>query len=323
MNQLDISIVLTTYNRSGTLRKVLESLICQETNGKFSYEILVVDDGSTDETRAVVEKISGRSRLPVRYLREKGSGYPHAMNRGVKESCGKWVAFFDDDQLASADWLKELFDVSVDTGAHLVGGSRVLEMSEVKLSMLGPECRALCGEVLSFTKGRRWHSKVLPGGGNLLIMRSVFDSIGFFDIARPAAGMDIELCLRARIAGFNICWAPKAMSRHMISSHRLEPDFLKRYSIQWGCGFAYTDWKHRGLWRTNLACIARIGQALLINLPLLILGYIRRSRSEILDRKILLWRAAGYTRMTLFLLAPRLFPQKRFFHQSDFRQLER
>lgn len=310
MHQVDFSIIVCTYNRAMMLNNALKCLIHQNIGNELLYEIIVIDDGSTDETRHIVEKIASFCRVPIKYLQEKGKGYTHAMNRGVTESQGKWLVFFDDDELADTNWLKELYTVAVNEHVQVVGGSVVLLMSEsgIQLSKLGPFCRALYGE------------HPTPGGGNLLVARTVFDSIGVFDEMFLTGGCDSDLLIRAQDAGFNIGWAPKAVIRHVISPDRLTPGCIKHYSQQAGCSFAYRDWKRLVRWKVTLVCIARIGQALLVNLPLLFLCYVEQNRTKVLDRKALIWRAEGYVRKTLFLLAPWLFPQKSFFSHMEFRR---
>ncbi len=101
MKDVDISVNLCTLNRAKLLQGVLESLTDQETFEKFSYEVIVVDNGSIDETECVVRGAASASRVPVRYFREEARGIPQARNRGIKESRGEWIAFFDDDQLAT------------------------------------------------------------------------------------------------------------------------------------------------------------------------------------------------------------------------------
>jgi len=106
----------------------------------------------------------------------------------------------------------------------------------------------------------------------------------------------------------------------MISPQRITPDHFKWYSLQFGSSFAYIDWKHLGRWKTVLSCLARIGQALVVNLPLLFLACLSGNQPEIMDRKALLWRAVGYSRRILFLIAPRVFSQVRFFNRLEFRK---
>ena len=140
MKKIDISVSVCTYNRAEILHGALESLICQETDGKFSYEIIVVDNASTDDTKAVVEQIIKTSPMPIRYILEEDKGVAQARNRGVKESQGTWIAFFDDDQLAERDWLKNLLDIALQMGADCVGGTILIYFQQ--------ECFfALCLEI--------------------------------------------------------------------------------------------------------------------------------------------------------------------------------
>ena len=69
-----VTVVMPTYNRSGMLREALESVICQETDGKFSFEIVVVDNASTDSTKAVVHQVAATSPVLVRYVLEQSQG---------------------------------------------------------------------------------------------------------------------------------------------------------------------------------------------------------------------------------------------------------
>jgi hypothetical protein len=133
-------------------------------------------------------------------------------------------------------------------------------------------------------------------------------------------GCDRDFLLRAVKAGLTTGWAPEATGHHLIPPERISYKHVKWYSLQWGCSFAYIDWKRLGALKTILSCMGRIGQALLINLPLMLLARFKKDPRETLDRQALLWRAFGYTRKTLHLVSPRLFPQKKFFSRVEFRR---
>jgi len=321
MRKRSISVIVCTYNRAENLREALNNLICQETEGKFFFEIFVVDDGSTDETRHVVEEVARHSQVPVIYAKAEGKGYAHALNKGITASHSEWLAFFDDDERTDPGWLKELYHTAIQMDAELAGGPVELDISEEELSSMGLRLRALRGEYPpSCGISRRSKSPPLPSGGNRLIKRMVFDSIGLFDEKMITGGCDRDLVLRARDAGFNNVWVPNAIVRHLVPSYRLKVDHIKWTCLQGGCSFAYIDWKRWGLWKTLLFCVARIGYTLLITVPFLFLGYIRRSRIEVLDNKIQLWRNIGYVRKALFLLSPDVFRQEKFFCQMEFRK---
>jgi len=320
MKKIDISVNVCTYNRAEMLRGALKSLICQDTEGEFSYEIIVIDNASTDNTKAVVEQVSKISPVPIRYILEEEKGVAQARNRGVKESQGTWIAFFDDDQLAESDWLKNLLYIALQMGADCVGGVVLLDLPKEQLSRLGHVCRRNLGEHNYYEKPTKCQGKVIPSTGNILIFKKIFNSIDIFDTSMFAGGEDSDLIFRARAAGFDIWIAPNAIVHHVIPSYRLEYDYFRLVSLRCGIQYAYIDCKLFGCGKMLLLCIARIGQALLVNFPFLLLAYLKRDKTEILDRKCLLLRAVGYTRQCLLSVAPKILPQRHFFEAMDFRK---
>ncbi len=315
-----ISIILPTFNRSTMLANAVDSLLRLETAGLFVYEILIINDGSTDETKDVVEKMIQRSHGLVRSIEGEGKGYTRALNLGLAKSDGEWVALFDDDELAAPDWLKELFLFAQERSALCVGGRRELALTQDVLSGLGPVCRALMGEFLQKESTTKCHPKLHPYGGNMLIKRSVFDAVGVFDEAMRTGGCDRDLVLRAMNAGVSMGLTPMAVVQHIIPSQRVTPEHIKWYSLQFGNSIAHIDWRRWGGMKTLMACVARIGQALLVNIPLFLVAYIQRDLPEIQDRKALLWRAVAYSQKTLSLLSSRLFGQDSYFSKLEFRR---
>ena len=115
MNVPLISVIIPTYNRCEMLRGALESLLHEETGGEFAYEIIVVDNASTAATKAVVEQVAADAPVPVRYFYQEIPGPAPARNCGVAEAQGDWLAFFDDDELATPDWLLQLHRAALTT----------------------------------------------------------------------------------------------------------------------------------------------------------------------------------------------------------------
>lgn len=98
------SIVIPTYNRAGLIEGTVKSVLAQEYE---TFEIVIVDDGSTDNTSAVIEKsFAGDAR--VRYFRQANAERGAARNRGLKEALGSYVVFFDSDDLMHRDHLSAL-----------------------------------------------------------------------------------------------------------------------------------------------------------------------------------------------------------------------
>lgn len=317
MPQELISVAICTYNRADCLRVSLETVTRQITGG-IAYEIIVVDDDSTDATRQVVEEIAGKTPTPVRYVYLEGRrGLAYTRNRGVAEAKGDWIAFFDDDQIADPDWLKNLLAVAETHGAHCVGGSRRLDLPPGELAALGPTCRGLLGENVYSEPPSILEGKELPTTGNLLLSREIFHKVGGFD-PRFTGGEDTDFLNRTRCAGFPIWTAPRAMCAHMIPPYRTRARYLRWASRRWGNSFAKIDRKQHGRLGMLALLLARFVQMLLINAPTCVVARIRGRKAEALDRHMLLWRTDGYVRTALWLVAPGLFPQRRFIEEMDF-----
>ena len=158
---MDISVVVCTYNRAELLRSALESLVWQETDEKFTYEILVVDNGSTDGTCDVVNDfIKKTTKVHIRYVYEEESGIAVARNRGIKEVCCEWIAFFDDDQWADPHWLFELYKVAMQKEADCVGGAILLVLPDSANISLRPFIRSALREVLPSDEPQRYSEKI-------------------------------------------------------------------------------------------------------------------------------------------------------------------
>jgi len=320
MEQVDVSVTVCTFNRAEMLARALGSLICQETDGGFSFEIVVVDDGSTDRTGDVVKKAAARSQVPVRYVRKEGGGVAAARNTGVAEARGTRIAFFDDDQLAEKAWLKNLLAVALQAGADCVGGTILLDLPREQGLRLGRVCREMLGEFIWRNNPGVYRGNNLPGTGNILISRQVFDSIGLFDTSLLSGGEDYDLVKRMRAAGYDIWTAPDSVVHHLIPKYRLSLAYFRWVALRLGASLALMNRKQFGYGRTLVLCVARIGQALLVNVPRLLLAHLRRNKGEATDCKCLLWRAAGYAHCALHLLAPEMFAQDGFLGRINFRR---
>lgn len=315
-----LSVVLCSYNRADNLAIALDTVVAQTPSPDFDVEVVVVDDGSTDHTRATVEAIAAASAIPVRYVYEGArGGIAIARNRGVQEAQGNWIVFFDDDQLAAPDWLIQLYAVVQANDAKCVGGARRLDLPAEVLARLGPICRGILGENLYTGPPARLTGKELPTTGSLLLSREIFDTVGLFDTTLTSSGEDAELIGRSRRAGFEIWTAPDAMVAHMIPPHRQEPPYFRWVSLRWGNQFARIDAKNTGRAGVLLRATARFAQAALLHLPQYVLARLRGDAATALDRQCLLWRAWGYVRTAAHIAAPGLFPQRAFLEYLEFR----
>lgn len=305
METVDISIVVVTYNRAGMLKEALETLVNQETEGRFFFEIIVVDDGSTDNTAQVVREVmysaENLSDSAVKYIYQNKSGIPSVRNTGVQEARGQWIAFFDDDQLAEPEWLAELYRVAQARGADCVDGPVYPRLPASFQGVLGPRIRALFGEKFVPADGRRKSPKDTLGTNNVLVHRSVFAQVGGFDTAFDL-GSDADFFARVEKGGFKICYSPKAVVYHVIPASRLRTSSLRTTFIKGGLACARISVKYGGPVQLTLAILRRVSLALGRDIPLLAITSILRHHSLKSDSLCALWHDIGFFWGMLFLV---------------------
>lgn len=106
----DVTLLLCTYNRSADLREALSTALAQETGGRFTYEVIVVDNNSTDDTRAVVERFIAAGHRNLRYLFEGRQGKGYALNTGMAAARGRLYTIVDDDFVLPPDWVRKIYE---------------------------------------------------------------------------------------------------------------------------------------------------------------------------------------------------------------------
>jgi glycosyltransferase involved in cell wall biosynthesis len=116
-----ISIVIPTYRRPEMLRRAVDS--CRAQQGvEASFEIVVVDNDIAGSACDLVQAMAAESRVPVRYVAETRPGISHARNTGVTSAAGRYIAFLDDDEEATPDWLAAFLAAIAHSGADAVVG---------------------------------------------------------------------------------------------------------------------------------------------------------------------------------------------------------
>jgi len=287
MNACDISIVVCTRNRADMLRGALASLIGLAAE-RFSYEIVVIDNGSTDNTADVGANAARASDRPVRGVYEPEAGIVPARNRGIREARGRWIAFFDDDQLADKRWLTELYEGAGEKQCRVVGGAVHLALPSNCSRRLDPTVRMLLGEAKIADEPRLYGGRFTPGCGNLMIERTVFDQVGLFQRTIGGRGEDTDLFSRVERAGIAAWYFPRAVVHHLTPPERLEAPYLLSLARRMGAGIAerQAGQMRRGrfaaLW---LAKAVRLG---LVQAPQLLLSCVRGDQETAIGRRCLL-----------------------------------
>src|SRR5262245_42939318 len=176
-----VSIVIPTYNRSALLRRTVKSVLDQRT--PISFEVIVIDNNSSDDTRDIVRSLIETNADKVRYLFERKQGNAHARNKGVGEARAAIIAFVDDDVTVDSNWLSSL-KVVLDSRSDLsfVGGKVLPDWNGTQPSWLTPDHWAPLA-LLDYGSEEFPISGNNPRGlltANIAFRREVFDEVGMF-----------------------------------------------------------------------------------------------------------------------------------------------
>lgn len=316
--QTSISILVPSFNRAHYLNGALETLTQQETDGRFSYEVVVIDNASRDNTRDVVEAFAATSAVSVRYLFEPLPGDAPPRNKGIEGTTSEWLAFFDDDQFAESCWLLNLLDTAQAQKTRIVGGPVHLDLDPAICEQLSDACRSTLREMKPYAQDQPYAPDVIPGTGNMMVHRSLFDDVGLFAVDIKEGGSDWKLVEDARNVGDVPWFSFGADIRHRVEENRMTPAYFRWDSQNGGVSAADVDYRKLGLAGVLAKAAARLVRVA-PRIPLLVLDAIRPPKYGSSQSQMMWWRTAGYIRRAITLSAPKAFPQKAFHEYVDFR----
>jgi GT2 family glycosyltransferase len=229
------SVVIATHNRAADLDATLESLAALQPHG--DWEVIVVDNNSTDGTRAVVESRAPRFPAPLRYMFEREQGRSPALNAGIRAAQGEIIVTTDDDVRVGPDWLDRAAEGLANLQCDYVGG-RVLPIwgapPPAWLPNHGGKHWAVVA-LLDYGSEPIEFGRRVPLGVNMAFRREAFDRAGLLDpnTGRKAGtllGQEVrEWCIRARAAGVRGFYVPDLVVRHVIPASRLNKAYFRRW----------------------------------------------------------------------------------------------
>ena len=192
-----VSVVLPMYNRAAYVAEAIASVYAQTSP---VADVVVVDDGSTDESVAVVERVA---RPGLSIVRQSNRGIGAARNRGIAAATGDWIAFIDSDDLWEPDKLARQLAAGAGDGADLVFGHLVEFLSPERAADLAGTLRVATSPV--------------PGviASTLLARRAAIERIGPFD-ERLRVGEFVEWMSRARDLGLGIRMIDQTVARRRV-----------------------------------------------------------------------------------------------------------
>jgi len=195
-----VSVVVCTYNGARTIRDCLDGLSRLDYP---DYEVIVVDDGSTDATGVIARQYD------CRLIQTGNRGLADARNTGLAAATGEIIAYLDDDAYPDPDWLKYLAATFLRTGYAGVGGPNIAPPGDGPIA----ECvaRAPGGPVHVLVTDRE--AEHIPGC-NMAFRKSCLEAIGGFDPQFRTAGDDVDVCWRLQERGWTLGFHPAAMVWH-------------------------------------------------------------------------------------------------------------
>jgi glycosyltransferase involved in cell wall biosynthesis len=223
-----ISIVVCTYNRSTCLKNAVESIIAQLDDAPGT-ELIVIDDGSTDDTQAWMTNLSASAKSKLRYQRQPNSGLSAARNIGWQLAHGTWVAYLDDDAIAPPGWLSALVSACERAPANVgvIGGPIRLKWSTPKPLWLTPSLEewltSFEPEVTAASPIDAPHFR----GANMICRRSALVEHGGFSTKLGRKGTSLlsreecDLDSRFRAAGLVSHFEPAPWVWHVAHQERL------------------------------------------------------------------------------------------------------
>lgn len=237
--KIGFTVAICTLNGARRLPHVLDQLKSQQVNQAIEWEILVVDNNSTDNTAEVVQHYQARwnSTCSLRYCFEPQQGLTFARHRAISEANGEYVGFLDDDNLATSDWVAQSYKFGQTHPQAGAFGSRICGEFEAK----PPANFHRIASLLALTeRGSQAHcyepsGKVLPPGAGLVVRKQAWlDHVpapeefvlqGRTD-SFMLAGEDFEAILHMQRVGWEIWYNPAMLIYHLIPGSRLQKDYL-------------------------------------------------------------------------------------------------
>ncbi len=231
---VDFSVVICTHNGQARIGRVLERLHAQIGTDTFCWEILVVDNNSTDNTDATIAyyQRNWNQLFSLKLVSEPRQGLAFARSRAVREASGQWIAFLDDDTIPGENWVAQAYRFAQKHPNIGAFSGQIHGDYEVQPP---PELKKVAAYLAIVERGSTAHrfDRVLPPGAGLVVQRQVWlDCVPTQSVlvgrttAMMLASEDIEAILHIQKAGWEIWYNPEMHLYHQIPRWRMERSYL-------------------------------------------------------------------------------------------------
>ena len=229
-----ISVCVLTFKRPKYLERLLEHLQTQQTDGKFTYSVVVTDNDSAASAKDLVAKFTKIGDGPVVYCVEPQQNIACARNKAVSNATGDYIAFVDDDEYPAKDWLLNLFQTSVTLRAD---------------GVLGPVKPYFDHEPPAWAiKGKFYERPSHPTGmlldwsqtrtGNVLFSRGILSGDELpFRVEMGTAGSDMDFFRRMMAKQKKFVWCEEAVVFEVVPPSRCNRKYLLHRALMRGSNF--------------------------------------------------------------------------------------
>ena len=298
-----LDVIIPTRNRARLLAQALESLLLARVPDGLSVRIIVVNNGSTDTTSAMLEWMTARHRGRIVVIDERRRGKSRALNAGIAASDADLIGMIDDDEEVDGAWLEAIYCAFQDPELDFIGGPYLPRWATPPPEWLPEEYLAVVGAVDSGNEPLEFGPD-FPGilkGGNAVVRRNVLQHVGPYvehlgpsGSARLLSCEDEEMYHRLLKAGARGRYLPWLVIHHHVCATRITPAYFRRWCFWRGVSRGLMDRTHP-LRVAYLAGVPRFlyGRAAqgLLNLGARALG---SNRPKKLADELSVWDLAGY-----------------------------
>lgn len=236
-----LTAIICTYNRAKYIGNLLESIAVNDLP-KSEYEILLVDNNCTDNTREICETFAEAHKdVNFRYVVEPEQGLSAARNKGIKEAKGDILVYIDDDALVDTWYLRTIVEyIAAHPEIDAVGGPIIPLYETEEPKWMAHHTKELLTGYLYQGEKIGPFIKRYPGGGNAAFRACVFQQIGLFNTAlgRKGSGLmgseEKDIFDKMHAQNMQVRYLPKMILHHIIPQKKLEREYFDRLTLQIG-----------------------------------------------------------------------------------------
>jgi len=239
---MKLTIAICAHNAEHRIAGPLKALAAQTLPSEHNWDILLIDNGSTDRTLEAVLTLNDDLRLPLRVVHESQLGLTFARMRAAKEAIGTWLAFCDDDNLPAPDWVEHVLEFAVAHPHAGVFGGKIMplvERADLRPHDFTDELFGLLG-CSDRGDGTMLLESGFPVGAGMVIRRDLLQTIcrdiGIYSVGRQGTSLtgceDSEIGIMARRLGWELWYCGNQRVGHVMPPHRVRHEYRDALAAQ-------------------------------------------------------------------------------------------